>query len=194
MNKAELAEIRALLQATAPVERRPKPALFGALRAILPVRRDVESARPSPRRVGLRSAETEGGAEAEALLLEQPAEDDGPRHAFGQRRETMIEPAPLLRLAGPGASAAPLEPFVDTDVAEVLRRRSLRLAPVPAPAETPFHPEDLSDPVGHDAEQLYLDAGLFAAPAETLTQETLLQRLEQVFLSERAALQVREAS
>ena len=206
MNNADLAEIRALLQANAAPDRRSRAPLFGALRSLLPSpAADARPVMPAPRRVGLRPAEPADVEAVEALLLDEPVAHDPiaaagleaasearKRRAFGQRQETAHDPVPILRLAAPMALLA--GPEDDADVAEVLRRRSLRLAPVAlAAAETPFLPEDLSDTMEGDAEQIYADSGLFepnpsTAPDAIDPERTLLLRLEQSFLAERARL------
>jgi hypothetical protein len=208
MNNADLAEIRALLQASAPPERRPRGPLLGAIRSLLPTPApEPRASIPPPRRVGLRSAEPADIEAVEDLLLSEPLDQDGSaaavearRRAFGQRHGPAHDPVPILRLA------APLPPQVDADDAEVgelLRRRSLRLAQLTAPHvdETPYHPEDMYD--GGDAEQIYADSGLFEPPPaapevqaegrgarqpEDDPQRLLLRHLERVFIAELAAL------
>jgi hypothetical protein len=161
---------------------------------------DARQASPPPRRVGLRSADQADIDAVEAMLLDEPMSEETAaerRRAFGQRQEAAHEPLPVLRLAAPMALLP--KPGPDADVAEVLRRRSLKLAPVAlSPAETPFHPEDLSDTHEGHAEQIYADSGLFEpepAPAaeETDPERALLARLEGLFLTEMAALAARRA-
>ncbi len=193
MNNAELAQIRALLRASAPPERpRPRGPL-GALRALLAA--PATAARPSgpaARRVGLRPAD-DGGAN-----LSTPDSDaalEARRRAFGQRQEG--PPDPCAGRDAPGALAR-----ADAD-----RRRGPGRDPAPprgaagagcAVAGGDALPaEDLSD-AADDAAQVYAEAGLFETqtalplPEPALADEAqrnLLRRLEQVLLSEQAALQ-----
>ena len=203
MNNAELAEIRALLQASAAPERRSGRPLLGALRSWLPVpAAEPRAAWPTPRRVGLRPADAADVAAVEELLLSEPVPDDAAagsnavpdarRRAFGQRLEADFEPAPVLLLAAPQ-----VPPSVDdADVGDILRRRALRLAPsAPAPEETPYHPEDLLDVHEIHTDRLYADAGIFEpAPQpgpdhrEDDPERALLRHLERTFLAELAGL------
>jgi hypothetical protein len=225
MNNADLAEIRALLQASTPPERARKP-LFGPLRALLPVGSKPAHRRPAgppPRRVGIRPAEPAEAdpveelfvpPEDDALLLTEAAEEPR-RRAFGQRQEAAAEPVGRLRLTALPAPEPQGDPADDAAVAELLRRRSLRLGG--PPAETPYHPEDLSDTVEGRTEELYAEAGLFeaeevppdaveveadvaeaaaaaempetpAAPDRFEDERETLERLERMFLAEQQAL------
>jgi hypothetical protein len=212
VNNADLAEIRALLQASAPPERRPRGPLLGAIRSLLPTAAaEARPAMPPPRRVGLRTADAADIEAVEELMLSDPLDADGSearRRAFGQRHGTTAEFAPILRLAAPLSPEPAMDDApLDAEVSEILRRRSLRLARLAAPAgeahahEPPYHPEDMAD--GGDAERIYAESGLFephpaAAPPlsqaeDSDPQRQLLRHLERVFVAEQAALNARMA-
>jgi hypothetical protein len=207
MNNADLAEIRALLQASAAPERRSsRPPMFGALRSLLaPPAAEPRNRRAhaAPRRVGLTPAEVPEIDPADAQLFDPPVADgstaealasEARRRAFGQKQDAAPELLLPLRLSAPLPAATPAEAQPEPGV----RRRTLlltRVASEPAPAETPYLPEDLSDHAEGDAERLYAEAGLFepraaadAPAAEADPERELLQHLERVFLVERAAL------
>ncbi|HTK33993.1 MAG TPA: hypothetical protein VL358_01740 [Caulobacteraceae bacterium] len=204
MNNADLAEIRALLQASTPVERRSRRPWLGAIRSLLGAAPPAaKPSTPPPRRVGLRPAEPEQAPPGEDLLLSEPIGEDeaavaneARRRAFGQRQEAALDMVPILRLAGPELPGAAQPAAADAVIGAILRRRGLALASTPAPEETPYHPEDLSDHVEGGAEHLYAEAGLFephpapscALPPDVDPQGQLLRHLERVFIAEQAAL------
>jgi hypothetical protein len=100
----------------------------------------------------------------------------------------------------------------EADMGEALRRLGSVLArskPAAATAETPYHPEDFSDPSEGEAERLYAAAGLVEAapaprpkrlilrrveapaPVAVSPEQELLMHLERVFLAELAGVEAR---
>jgi hypothetical protein len=196
MDKAQLSEIRASLREAAEREARPRRTLVPAF-AARPVSAPP-TAEPSvpARRVGL----TPRWFEDEAIRgLAGPAETG--RSAFGQRTGIRPAPAPLLLPAPepePGPGPGP-------DLAPAATRWTTLLAqrPAAAPAETPYHPEDVSDTVAGEADRLYDAAGLNEPPRLAAVREEavapprlhpeveLLAHLERVFVAERAGIEAR---
>ena len=214
MNNADLAEIRALLRESAPPERPPRKGLLPSLGSLLRAQpRAASKARtPAPvaRRVGLRPAEPEA-PETPVDAATEANEAAARRRAFGQRHDPASDTTPPLLLLDPAPPDPELESLSAMEL--ILRRRArglLRAANPPQPQppgplddileggahETPYHPEDLFDPVGA-AEEVYDASGLFAprppAPpaAEMDPERELLAHLERVCLAEQAGLLAR---
>ena len=223
MNNADLAEIRALLRENAPPERPARKWLPSGLSALLggsPGSGPKARAQPPPaRRVGLRpakSAEVEPAAD-EPGADEAAASAEARRLAFGQKHDPAAATTPPLLLL---SRAPPETELVPLDAMELILRRRARslLQPVSppwerlpepadttldatlhgAPHETPYHPEDLFDPAGADAQEVYDASGLFEprvpdppAPVEIDPERELLAHLERVFRAEQAALLAR---
>ena len=218
MNPAELAEIRARLQTASGEEgRRPRNPILGAVRVLLRPPAAPPAPAPSyplPRRVGLNPVpDPRDEWLFEPLVDPLPGSEAARRRAFGQRTERAPEPAPLL-LAAPVTAIA--------EVVELAPRFGALLArprPAAAAAETPYHPEDVSDHTEGETERLYAAAGLplieSEADLETLfepprprlkrrpvrepdpptapltPEQELLTHMERVFLAELAGLEAR---
>jgi hypothetical protein len=152
MDKSELSAIRARLRAEAETEsRRPRRPLLGPLRGLMGAAAPLAPAKPAlppPRRVGLNP--TYIIEDQPELVLVAPIETSG-RNAFGQR----TEPVPLLQLPAPDPIA---EPPIEAPRWGSMLAQTIR--PAAAVSETPFHPEDFSDPPESDTERLYAAAGL----------------------------------
>lgn len=215
MDKAELAQIRALLQANCGVDGpRPRKARLAPLLTLLRPKAAAAAPRPAlapPRRVG--ACPTTAVEGDDALVLSPPLDSGGQaafaarRNAFGQRSEPAFELSPPLRLPAPAAVAT-----VDQrDVGEALRRLGSVLAPAATSwervAEAPYHPEDFADPAAEQTDRLYAAAGLveIEAPAAQprrlrlqpdpppapAPEHELLTHLERVCMAERAGLEAR---
>jgi hypothetical protein len=223
MDKVDLAEMRALLRASAEAEsRKARKPLLGGVRGLLaPSPRPAApaaTAYPAPWRAGVRAEP----ASLDELALTDPlppAAEAAARHkpAFGHRQAPASEPTAPLLLTARAEAAAPAPALDEADVGEALRRLGSVLArSAPAPAETPYLPEDLSDVDTAEAERLFARVGieppavpapapepepepaLEAAPAPAPAPAPppspaaeLLLHLERVFLAERAALESR---